>query len=160
MNEMTGYVRSGVKLGCVKKKQTEKRIFWKFRACKGKISRKLKNRKNEYSGSFVWRRNGKYKIKMRWWNWIVGRLDVMSHYYKSAADTIYSEMMLVVVNQEWKKKDNVCMLYALYSVMTEKQKYFVTVSVNCDILWMQKLWGWRKWWLFLDEWDKKIFWCS
>ena len=42
--------------------------------------------------------------------------------------------MLVVVNQEWKKKDNVCMLYALYSVMTEKQKYFVTVSVNCDIL--------------------------
>ena len=58
----------------------------------------------------------------------------MSHYYKSAADTIYSEMMLLVVNQEWKKKDNVCMLYALYSVMTEKQKYFATVSVNCDIL--------------------------
>ena len=48
------------------------------------------------------------------------------------ADTIYIEIMLSIIDQEWKQKDNTCMLFALYATMTEKQKFFVTVSVSCD----------------------------
>ena len=40
--------------------------------------------------------------------------------------------MCTIIDQEWKKKDNICMLFALYAAMSEKQKFIVTVSENVD----------------------------
>ena len=38
--------------------------------------------------------------------------------------------MYSIIDQQWKKKDDTCMLFALYSAMTEKQKYVVTVCLS------------------------------
>ena len=40
--------------------------------------------------------------------------------------------MYTISDQEWKQKDNICMLFALYAAMSEKQKFIVKVSENVD----------------------------
>ena len=52
--------------------------------------------------------------------------------YRSWTDTIYSQTMCTIIDQEWKQKENTCMLFAVYSAMSEEQKVIVTVSVNWD----------------------------
>ena len=55
----------------------------------------------------------------------------MSKSGQTLADTIHSKIMYSIIDQQWKNKDNTCMLFALYSAMTEKQKYVVTVYLSC-----------------------------
>ena len=56
----------------------------------------------------------------------------MSKSGQTLADTIHSKIMYSIVDQQWKKKDNTCMLFALYSAMAEKQKYVVTVCLSFE----------------------------
>ena len=43
--------------------------------------------------------------------------------------------MCTIIDQEGKKKDNICVLFALYAAMSEKQKFIVTVSEHLDFEW-------------------------
>ena len=54
----------------------------------------------------------------------------MSKSGQTLADTIHSKIMYSIIDQQWKNKDNTCRLFALYSAMTEKQKYVVTVCLS------------------------------
>ena len=45
---------------------------------------------------------------------------------------VYAIGMYTIIDQKWKKKDNICMLFALYAAMSEKQKFIVTVSESLD----------------------------
>ena len=45
---------------------------------------------------------------------------------------VYAISIYTIIDQEWKKKDDICMLFALYAAMSEKQKFIVTVSESLD----------------------------
>ena len=81
--------------------------------------------------------------KRRWWNWIVDSIDVTSHQYNGAADTIYSEIMVVIVNQEWKQKDNVCMLQREYGKREVTPQKFMSRMVERSIGLCEGFSNWR-----------------
>ena len=39
--------------------------------------------------------------------------------YRSWVDAIYSQSTCTIIDQEWKQKENIYMLYAVYSGMSE-----------------------------------------